>query len=346
MSSSEAGRPEDRVSSTDDLSRPAAPILRFLGAAGTVTGSRFLLDTPRARVLVECGLFQGLKKLRMRNWEPFPVPPATIDAVVVSHAHVDHCGYLPALWRGGFRGRVYASLGTRELCEVILMDSARIQEGDAAHANRIGYSKHSPALPLYTQEHAQHALDCFEAIPFHELTEVAPGVKVRLHHAGHILGSSIVEVEVDGFATSHVVFSGDLGRAEHPLLVPPAPPPDAEILVMESTYGNRVHEDERGVDEFVRAVVRTIDAGGVVVIPAFAVDRTELVLRLLGNLVEAGRIPDTPIYVDSPMALAALKIYRRAILEGWEDIRPDLRGNDRPFTARRLNSPRAGNPGS
>lgn len=332
MSSIES-HPEDAAARPPtDTERPGSPILRFLGGAGTVTGSRFLLDTPHSRVLVDCGLFQGLKKLRLRNWEPFPVIPATIDTVVVSHAHVDHCGYLPALWRAGFRGRVLASRGTRELCEVILMDSARIQEGDAAFANRAGYSKHRPALPLYTQEHAKAVLECFETVPFHQTRDASKDVAIRLHHAGHILGSSLVEVQLDGGAMSRLTFSGDLGRLHHPLLVPPEPPPDSDVIVMESTYGDRIHEDERTVEDFVEAIVRTIDAGGVVVIPAFAVDRTELVLRLLGQLLDAGRIPQTPIYVDSPMALAALEIYRSAIREGWEGIRPELRGVDRPFT--------------
>jgi len=313
--------------------RPNAPILRFLGGAETVTGSRFLLDTPRSRVLVECGLFQGLKPLRLRNWEPFPIDPASIESVVLSHAHIDHCGYLPALWRAGFRGRVLASRGTRELCEVILMDSARIQEGDAEHANRVGYSKHTPALPLYTQDDARAVLECFETVPFHERREASEDVSIRLHHAGHILGSSLVAVGIDGTSGTSLTFSGDLGRPDHPLLVPPEPPPDAEVVVMESTYGDREHDDESTVDDFVDAIVRTIGGGGVVVIPAFAVDRTELVLRLLGQLRGAGRIPAAPIYVDSPMALAALDIYRRAIREGWEGIQPELRGDDRPFTA-------------
>ena len=319
-----------------ELRRPRIPILRFLGGAGTVTGSRFLLDTKRSRVLVDCGLFQGLKKLRLRNWEPFPVDPATIDTVVLTHAHVDHCGYLPALWKLGFRGRVFATQGTRDLCEIILMDSARIQEGDAAYANRMGFSKHEPALPLYGQEDAGRVLDCFDAIPYHEARTAGDDVELRFHHAGHILGSSVVELRVEGTEKSRIVFSGDLGRAEHPLLRPPADPPEAEVVVIESTYGDRSHDDTEVVERFAGAVSRTIGAGGTVLIPAFAVDRTELILRLLGQLAEARRVPEVPVYVDSPMASAALGVYRRAIREGWDEIRPELHGEDKPLTAGRL----------
>jgi metallo-beta-lactamase family protein len=316
--------------------RPKSPILRFLGGAGTVTGSRFLLDTQHARVLVDCGLFQGLKDLRLRNWEPFPVDPASIDAVVLTHAHIDHSGYLPALWQHGFRGRVYASRGTRELCEVVLMDSARIQESDAAYANRMGFSKHEPALPLYGQDDARRVLDRFEDTSFKTATPIAPGIEATLHYAGHILGSAIVSLDIEGAEESRLAFSGDLGRPDHPLLRPPDPPPEADLLIMESTYGDRSHEDEAVSERFAEAIIRTVGGGGVAVIPAFAVDRTELVLRLLGQLIAAGRVPDAPVYVDSPMALAALSIYRSAIREGWEDVRPELHGETDPFDAGQL----------
>lgn len=315
------------------VSRPQEPVFSFLGGAETVTGSRFLVDTPEARVMVDCGLFQGLKNLRLKNWEPFPVDPASIDAVVLTHAHVDHCGYLPALWQHGFRGRVLATQGTAELAKIILMDSARIQESDAAYANRMGFSKHDPALPLYDQQDASRVLESFESVPYHAPTPLAEGVTCSFHHAGHILGSSIVSLEVDGVSASRLTFSGDLGRPDHPLLRPPDPPPAAQTLVIESTYGDRVHEDEEVVERFVGTIVETIGRGGVVVIPAFAVDRTEVVLRLLGELVKAGRVPDVPVYVDSPMALAALEVYRRAIAEGWEEIRPELHREDAVFSS-------------
>jgi metallo-beta-lactamase family protein len=322
------------------LRRPNAPILRFLGAAGTVSGSRFLLDTPHARVLVDCGLFQGLKDLRLRNWERFPIDPATVDAVVLTHAHLDHCGYLPALFKHGFRGRVLCTRGTRELCQVILTDSAFIQERDAEFANKHGFSKHEPALPLYTQEHAAAVLEQFETVPFHQPRALADGIEIGFHYAGHILGSSIVSMRLDyaadGRRDTRLTFSGDLGRPDHPLLRPPEPPPEADALVIESTYGNRSHEDELVEERFVDAISRTIDGDGTLLIPAFAVDRTEILLRMLEQLTRAGRIPATPIYADSPMALTALESYRRAIAEGWDEIRPELRGKEQPFSAGQL----------
>jgi metallo-beta-lactamase family protein len=307
--------------------------LRFLGGAGTVTGSRFLAETPQARVLVDCGLFQGQKALRERNWEPFPVDPARIDAVVLTHAHVDHSGYLPALVARGFRGPVFATRGTRGLCEIVLPDSGRLHEEDAAYANRKGFSKHAPALPLYTEEDAHAALALFRTVAFDEEVEVAPGVRVRLRPAGHILGASLVELEAE---ERRLAASGDLGRPDHPLLVPPAPVPAADALLVESTYGDREHADADPVDRLAEALSRVAGRGGVAVIPAFAVDRTEILLLHLRRLVAERRIPDLPVYVDSPMALAALAVYRRAVAEGWEEVRPALRGAAQPFDPGRL----------
>jgi metallo-beta-lactamase family protein len=305
----------------------AGPALQFLGATGTVTGSRFLVETSGARVLVDCGLFQGLKELRLRNWEPLPVDARTLDAVLLTHAHVDHCGYLPALEGQGFTGVVYATPGTVALCQIVLPDSARIQEEDAAYANRMGFSKHDPALPLYTEENARAALARLRSVRSGEPTEVAPGVRATFHPAGHILGSAHVELELDGARPRRVVVSGDLGRPAHPLLAPPAPRPAADAILVESTYGDREHADLAGtVERLAATIVRTAQRGGVVVIPAFAVDRTELVLFHLRALREAGRIPDLPIYVDSPMALAALDVYRRALKEGDPEIRDEARG--------------------
>lgn len=314
----------------------AAPTLRFLGATGTVTGSRFLLRTERARVLVDCGLFQGVKALRERNWEPFPEEPAAIDAVVLSHAHVDHSGYLPALVRAGFRGRVFATRGTLELCRIVLPDSGRLHEEDAAYANRKGFSKHEPALPLYTEEDAWAALERFEAVDFDDEVEVADGVRALLSPAGHILGAASPRLTVEGDPPRRVLMSGDLGRRDHPILRPPAPPPEAETVLIESTYGDRRHEDDDHVERLAEAVSRVAARGGVIVIPAFAVDRTEIVLLHLRQLVEAGRIPDLPVFVDSPMALAALRVYRTAVAEGWGEIRPELRGHPEPFDPGRL----------
>jgi metallo-beta-lactamase family protein len=308
------------------------PSLAFLGGTGTVTGSRFLVENGRSRVLVDCGLFQGEKELRLRNWERFPVEPARIDAVVLSHAHLDHSGYLPALVRDGFRGPVYATAGTASLCEILLPDSGRLHEEDAAYANKKGYSKHAPALPLYTEQDALAAVERLRALPFGKPAEVAPGVSATLRPSGHILGSASVELVLGGSAPRRIGASGDLGRPEHPLLVAPAPPPAADALLVESTYGERTHRELPELEEaLASAVSRTAARGGVCVIPAFAVDRTELVLNALQRLVEEDRIPDLPVFVDSPMALAALEVYRRALQGGSEDVRPELRGRPPRF---------------
>jgi metallo-beta-lactamase family protein len=303
--------------------------LRFLGGARTVTGSRFLVETGRARVLVECGLYQGLKELRLRNWEPFPADPASIDAVVLTHAHVDHSGWLPALHAHGYAGLVHTTRFTAELCDILLRDSARLQEEEAEYANRKGYSKHRPALPLYTERDAEAVLTRFQPLDFRETREIAAGVRLRLRPAGHILGAASVELEIDGQRRLGV--SGDVGRPSHPLLVAPEPMGALDALLVESTYGNRDHPGLEAVDAFARAIARTAARGGVAVIPAFAVDRTEVVLVTLRHLERAGRIPRLPIYVDSPMALAALRVYRRAIAESSDEIRPELRGGPDPF---------------
>jgi metallo-beta-lactamase family protein len=307
---------------------PPAATLRFLGAAGTVTGSRFLVTTPRARVLVDCGLFQGEKALRLRNWEPFPVHPESLHAVVLSHAHLDHCGYLPALVRAGYRGPVYATQGTAELAAIVLPDSGRLQEEDASFANRAGFSKHAPALPLYTEEDAVAAARSIQPLDTGKPVEIAPGVELALTRAGHILGAASVSLRLDGAPERRLLVSGDLGRPGHPLLQAPEPPPEADFVLVESTYGDREHEEDDVVERLAAAVRETAARRGVVVIPAFAVDRTELVLFHLRALAEAGRIPRLPIYVDSPMALAALRVYRRALGEGRAEVRPELRGRE------------------
>jgi metallo-beta-lactamase family protein len=308
-------------------------VLRFLGAAGTVTGSKFLVETERARVLVDCGLFQGLKELRLRNWAPLPVKPESIDAVVLSHAHLDHSGYVPALVKQGFRGHVFATPNTRALCRILLPDAGHLQEEEAGYANKKGYSKHRPALPLYTSEDAELALARFRAADFDQVFEPAPGVSVTFRHAGHILGAASVHLQIeqgkgDG---ADLLVSGDLGRPQHPILRAPDPPPAADNLLVESTYGNRVHADEEALELFAQAIVRTAERSGAVLIPAFAVDRTEVVLHHLKQLADAGRIPELPIYVDSPMALSALAVYRRAIAEGSPEIREHIAGDDAPF---------------
>jgi metallo-beta-lactamase family protein len=327
-------RPHRERSSRPVVERPPAGVLTFLGAAGCVTGSRFLLDGPKARVLVDCGLFQGQKELRLRNREPFPVPPRTIDAVVLTHAHLDHTGYVPALVRNGFRGRIFATGGTVELSRIVLPDSGRLQEDEARHANRHRYSKHSPALPLYTEGDAYRALDRFERVPYDTKVDVAPGFDVRFRRAGHILGAASAYVTLDGEGT--IAFSGDLGRPEHPILRGPEPMGPADHVVVESTYGDRAHNDGGAIDVFCDAIVRTAERRGVVVIPAFAVDRTEVVLYHLKVLMEAGRIPRLPVYVDSPMALEALAVYRHAIATKSADVHEWLYGAPDPFDVGRI----------
>jgi metallo-beta-lactamase family protein len=315
------------------------PSLIFLGATGTVTGSRFLVETDDARVLIDCGLYQGVKELRLRNWAPFPVEPSSLDAVVLTHAHVDHCGYLPRLVREGFRGSVFATRGTTELARIVLPDSGHLQEEDAAFANRRGYSKHRPALPLYTETDARAACELLQTLETGHRHDVAPGVHATFRHAGHILGSAIVELRLADEVT--VAFSGDLGRPCHPLLMPPSPVEGVDALVIESTYGNRVHDDASALEGLAAVVERTARRGGTVVIPAFAVDRTEIVLFHLARLIAAGRTPPLPVIVDSPMALASLAVYRRAVRERWPELRPELFAQGDPFDTGTLEEARA-----
>jgi metallo-beta-lactamase family protein len=284
------------------------PVLTFLGAAGTVTGSRFLVEGAEGSILVDAGLYQGVADLRHRNWETLDLDPAGLDVVVLTHAHLDHCGYLPRLVRDGFQGPVVCTAETAALTEIVLRDSAHLQQEDAAYANAAGFSKHRPALPLYDEEDVERTLPLLEPTGYGHPVVVAPGITATLHAAGHILGSSTALVEVDG---SRVLFSGDLGRPHHPLLRPPDDPPACDVVVVESTYGDREHPPPDD-DLFADAVRRTVRRGGTVLVPAFAVDRTELVLLEIDRLRRAGRIPDVPVYVDSPMALAALDVYRAA----------------------------------
>jgi len=316
-----------------------APVLTFLGGAGTVTGSKFLVDTAAARLLLDCGLFQGAKQLRLRNWAPFPVDASSVDAVVLTHAHLDHTGYLPALVRAGFRGRVYATPYTAALTRIVLEDSARLQEEEADFANRAGYSKHRPALPLYTTDDARRAISRLDTVAFGTTVELGDGVSASLQPAGHILGSASILLTVgDG---ERLFVSGDVGRPDHPLLRPPRPFPDADTALVESTYGNRVHEPgPQALERLGDIITRTARRGGVVVIPAFAVDRTEVILHTVQRLAAEGRIPELPIHVDSPMALAVLRVYREAIASGDAELRAGLADED-PFATRELHEHRS-----
>lgn len=313
--------------------RPEVPVLTFLGATGTVTGSRFLVDTPHARVLVDAGLYQGRRALRERNWAPFPVPPGSIDAVVVTHAHVDHVGYVPVLTRDGLRGRIFATDGTTDLAGIVLPDAGHLQEEEAEYRNRKGFSKHHPALPLYTEADARASLSSFASCRFDREVQVAPGVHATFRPAGHILGAATVTLRLENHGDRTITFSGDLGRPAHPLLRPPAPLGEVDVVVMESTYGDRTHDDADALERYAAVIRRTAERGGTVVIPAFAVDRTEVVLYRLRELAEQGRIPRLPVYVDSPMALNALAVYRRAIASADPEIRPELAALGDPFDA-------------
>lgn len=280
--------------------------LQFLGAAGTVTGSRHLLELDGARVLIDCGLFQGLKELRLKNWAGFPVPPSTIQAVILTHAHLDHSGYLPLLRKEGFTGKVYCTEPTADLCRILLADAARIQEEDADYANQKGFSKHHPAEPLFTTEDARAVLAQFSRLPIGGTTEILPGVRLRFRRAGHIVGSAFAEVEAGG---RRLLFSGDLGRDRPLLLRPREAPGPADVVVLESTYGDRLHEEEPVMEALARIVCETERAGGHLLIPSFAVGRTQDLLLLFSRLRRHSRIPGLPIYLDSPLAEGATDIY-------------------------------------
>jgi metallo-beta-lactamase family protein len=299
------------------------PTLTFLGAAGTVTGSKHLLDLGQHRVLIDCGLFQGLKNLRLRNWQAFPVAASSIDAVVLTHAHLDHCGYLPRLVSQGFAGRVFCTPATKDICSIVLPDSAHIQEEDARDANRRGYTRHRPALPLYTSEDAARALAMLQPVGYNRPVPIAPGVEVEFLNAGHLLGSAYARVTTDGKV---ILFGGDLGRYGRPVLPDPAPIQAADVLLLESTYGNRLHPPDDGGEFLARVVNDTAARGGRVIIPAFAIGRVEEVIYALKRLEESKRIPVLPVYVDSPMAGRALQFYTSRYDELDADMKPRARG--------------------
>ncbi len=284
--------------------------VRFLGGAGTVTGSKFLLYIGERRILVDCGLFQGLKPLRLLNWEEFPVPPESIDAVVLTHAHLDHSGYLPRLFKQGFDGPVYCTRSTVDLLTLLLRDSAKLQEEEADFARSKGYSKHSNPQPLYNTEDAEQVFPRLEPMSYGDEIMIDERISLKFQNAGHILGAAIVELTVFGFRQKKkLVFSGDLGRSQDPILYPPQQIKEADILFVESTYGDR---ESVGVDiqsELNDAVATGLNRGGCVMIPAFAVGRTQSILYYLNEGMRSGDIPRVPVYMDSPMAITATRMY-------------------------------------
>ncbi|MCD9029029.1 MBL fold metallo-hydrolase [Luteimonas sp. BDR2-5] len=284
------------------------PSLTFLGAAGTVTGSKHLLTHGDTRILVDCGLFQGLKNLRELNWQRLPVEPRDIDVVVLTHAHLDHCGYLPRLLLDGFSGRILATPATRDVASLILLDSAWIQEKDAEFANRKGFSKHTPALPLYRVADAERTLERFRAMPLHHPVDLPGDARLVLRRAGHILGAATAQIDIGG---RRVVFSGDLGRYDDAVMHDPEPVPEADYVVIESTYGNRRHVPADPVAALGEVIERTVRRGGTVVIPAFAVGRAQALIHDLWLLRRRGGLRNVPVYLDSPMATSANGLLHR-----------------------------------
>lgn len=282
--------------------------LTFLGATNTVTGSKFLLSVGNKKILIDCGLYQGLKELRERNWAKFPIEPHLIDIVVLTHAHIDHSGYLPVLVKNGFNGKVICSHATKDLCSVLLPDSGYLQEEEAKSANKYGYSKHKPAVPLYTRSEAERTLFQFHSIDFRKEKRIDDDLSMSLIPAGHILGASFVQFKQ---YNTTVLFSGDLGRPRDPIMHPPAIMQAADYLILESTYGNRLHNKIDPLDELADVINRTVARNGTIIIPAFAVGRAQHMLYLMYQLKVKKRIPDIPVYLDSPMAKDATDIFRK-----------------------------------
>jgi metallo-beta-lactamase family protein len=284
--------------------------LTFLGAAGTVTGSKYLVEANGKRLMVDCGLFQGATDLKERNWATLPVSAATIDWVVLTHAHLDHTGWLPRLMQQGFKGPVYSNAATRELCGILLPDSGHLQEEDSDYAQKKGYSKHKPAFPLYTEADARQVLTRFSDVPRTGVFAISAEFSVRQHDAGHILGSASLELTItEGGRKTVVLFSGDVGRYGQPILKDPEPPPPADILLCETTYGDRYHPSDPTNEDLASVVNRVVKRGGVMVLPAFAVGRTQQLMYVLRELEDAGRIPRLPVFVDSPMAINVTSLY-------------------------------------
>lgn len=282
--------------------------LTFLGGVGTVTGSKYLIEINNKKILIDCGLFQGRKDLRLQNWAALPIDPKTIDAVLITHAHIDHTGYIPLLIKNGFKGPIYATEATIDLCKILLPDSGYLQEEDAQRANRYGYTKHAPALPLYTKAEAIQSLNSFKPVNFGDPLHLFDDFEASWHRAGHILGASFILCKYEG---TRILFSGDIGRLNDPIMKSPVSIESTDYLVIESTYGDRLHEVSNPMEKIAKIINRTAKRGGTVLIPAFAVGRAQAILYYLSKIKEANLIPDLPIYLDSPMAIDATKIMHR-----------------------------------
>ncbi|SMO60465.1 MBL fold metallo-hydrolase RNA specificity domain-containing protein [Fodinibius sediminis] len=283
--------------------------IHFLGGAGTVTGSKYLLELEGKRILIDCGLFQGVKKLRTLNWEDLPVPSSQLDLVLLTHGHLDHTGFLPRLVRRGYGGPVWGTSPTLDIAEVILRDSAKIQEEDADRANEAGFTRHQPALPLYTTDDVEHTLPLFEIQEEGKWIDIDPDLRIRFEYSGHILGATFIEMDVPG---QRIVFSGDVGRPVDPLLRAPKKPNKADVLLIESTYGDRFHPDEDIMERIKQVVNDTVQRQGTVIIPSFAVERTQLLMYLLWQLDRRGELPSSlPIIMDSPMGANVLELFHK-----------------------------------
>lgn len=280
--------------------------ITFLGATQTVTGSKSLLTFGQHKVLIDCGLFQGLKELRLRNWHPFPLRPQDIEAVILTHAHIDHSGYLPLLMKNGFKGKVYSSPGTRDLCSILLPDCGHLLEEEAYYANLHGFSKHHPALPLYTKKDAVNVLKQFSTLPFGKAFSLFDNFNFEFRHAGHILGASFIEIK---YKNKTIVFTGDMGRFQDPVMRAPENITETDYLILESTYGDRTHDNADPSKKLCEIIKKTVKRGGTIIIPAFAVGRAQSILYLLYKIKEAKLIPNIPIFLDSPMAINSTKIF-------------------------------------
>ena len=317
--------------------------IEFWGGVGTVTGSKYLVQTNKSRVLVDCGMFQGLKELRERNWQDPPFDPRSINAVLITHAHIDHTGYLPRLVKQGFHGPVYCSRGTADLLKILLPDAGRLQEEEADYRNRHNLTKHKPALPLYTEKDAYAALEFVEPVAnTGEPVQVAQGVRASFRIAGHILGSSLVLLEIDHALADgqgrRVLFSGDLGHYDQPIIRDPVPPPPCDYLLVESTYGDRLHDPEDPKVALARIINDAAQRNAPVLIPAFAVGRTQEIVYLIRELEEENAVPVLPVMVDSPMAAATTTVYANRTEEQDEEYASVLKGQKHPLRTRSMST--------